>query len=314
MAVIGIDLGGTKIATGLFGEHGDVIARRTSRLDGGGRSVVDLMLADTRSLIEERNESSGRVGVCVPGIFHADSGTVWAPNIPGWTDYPLLDELGAGLGPDWSVRVDSDRACYVLGEEWQGRARGLRNVIFVAVGTGIGAGILIDGRILRGIGDAAGATGWMALDRPYRPEYDEYGCFEYQASGPGIGRVAREMVSGTSGYTGPLAGAALSAADVFDAASRGDTVAARTIDNAVELWGMAVANLVSLFNPEMIILGGGVFESAAPLIPRIREEARKWAQPISIGQVAIEPSALGADAGLYGAARLALTSGDRDGL
>jgi len=93
---------------------------------------------------------------------------------------------------------------------------------------------------------------------------------------------------------------------VFEAESAGDPVATSVIDDAVQYWGMAVANLVSLFNPEMIIMGGGVFESAARLIPRVRDEARRWAQPISINEVSIETSLLGSDAGLYGAARLAL--------
>jgi glucokinase len=310
MAVIGVDLGGTKIASGIFEHGGKLVTRRTAKLTDGGDAVGDLIISEVRSLLAETTVQPDALGVSVPGIFYSDRGTVWAPNITGWTDYPLVERLENGLGGNVSVRVDSDRACYVMGEEWQGRARGCRNVIFVAVGTGIGAGILIDGRVLRGAGDAAGAIGWMGLDRPYRDVYDDCGCFEYHASGSGIAKVARELLKSENTYDGVLSqkpAEDLTAVDVLIAEADGDPIAIEVMDDCIEFWGMAVANLVSLFNPEMIILGGGVFESAARFTPRIRAEATKWAQPISIGQVKIETSALGADAGLYGAARLALS-------
>src|SRR5690606_7336356 len=116
------------------------------------------------------------------------SGTVWAPNIPGWEDYPLKAELEAVLNRI-PVSIDSDRACYILGEYWKGAAQNCEDAIFLAVGTGIGAGILADGRILRGAGDIAGAIGWMALDHPYQEKYIPCGCFEYQASGDGVART-----------------------------------------------------------------------------------------------------------------------------
>ncbi len=214
------------------------------------------------------------------------------------------------------VTIDSDRACYILGEMWKGNARGCRNAIFLAVGTGIGAGILADGRILRGANDIAGAIGWLALSKPFRDEYVSCGCFEHHASGEGIAKVAREYLASDKGYAGVLrkksAGelinkpdGEITAHDVFNAYSKGDPLALKVIKQSTEYWGMAIANLISLFNPEKIILGGGVFGPAVSLIPEIIKEARRWSQPISSGLVSIEVSALGGDAGVYGAGWLA---------
>jgi glucokinase len=249
----------------------------------------------------------------VPGLYRAGRGTVWAPNIPGWDDYPLLDELRTALGGGVRVAIDSDRAAYILGETWQGSARGARDAIFLAVGTGIGAGILSAGRVLRGHGDVAGAIGWLALDRPFKSRYVRHGCFEDQASGPGLVRIARDLIRADTAYTGVLATKRedqLEANDIFAAHAAGDTIAAQVIDNAIELWGMAAANLVSLFNPEIIVFGGGIFGPAAEFLDRIQAEARRWAQPIAIEEARLVASSLGGDAGLIGAGRLAMMQAD----
>lgn len=297
-AVIGMDLGGSKLAAAVFSADGQVVEQVSSELAGSTGSAVGARIVRHAQSLAARIPALAAVGVAVPGIYRAATGCVWAPNIPGWDDYPLVDELRAALPPHVHVRVDSDRACAILGEAWRGNARGCRNAIFLVVGTGIGAGILAEGTILRGAGDAAGAIGWLGLDRPYRTAvYPAVGCFEYHASGPGIACVAHEY---------GMPGDVITARDVFHAADAGDPIARRVLDEAVGYWGMAIANLVSLFNPEKIILGGGVFGPATRLLDRIRAEARLWAQPISIEQVSIEPSALGSAAVLYGAGALAL--------
>lgn len=182
----------------------------------------------------------------------------------------------------------------------------------MAIRTGIGAGVLVDGRILRGAHGIGGAIGWLALDRPFRREYLSCGCFEHHASGEGLAKVARELVAKHAGEGKGCKAArlqghtGLTARGVFAAYDRGDPVAREVIGHAVEFWGMAVANVVSLFNPEKIIFGGGVFGPAAKLLGDIYAEAKKWAQPIGIKQVKLQASKLGGDAGLYGAAHLAL--------
>jgi glucokinase len=207
------------------------------------------------------------------------------------------------------VAVESDRAASILGEVSRGAARGCRHAIFLAVGTGIGAGILVDGSILRGAHDIAGAIGWMGLDRPYREEYQRCGGFESHASGAGIARVAREWLGAEPGYRGPfdaIPPEQVTAHEVFEAYAAGDDLAARVVDNAVECWGMAVANMVSLFDPEMVVLGGGLFGPAAGQLDRIVAEARRWAQPVSFARVAVRVSALGPEACLLGTGELAM--------
>jgi glucokinase len=308
MLFIGADLGGTKLAVAAFTGDGDVLAREVTPLaDRRGASVGALVAEAVGRMITQHK--SDTVGVCVPGIYRADRGSVWAPNINGWDDYPLLDELRDSLGPSVRVTIDSDRAAYILGETWLGAARGASDAIFLAVGTGIGAGILSGGKLLRGHGDVAGAVGWLALDRPFTPRYAQHGCFEDAASGPGLVRIARDLMQRDVNYTGALRRGGerdLDASDIFAAHEQGDKIAREVIDNAIELWGMAVANFVSIFNPEIIVFGGGVFGPGAKFLGRIQDEATRWAQPIAIKQVRLVVSALGADAGLFGAGRLAM--------
>jgi glucokinase len=314
-SVIGLDLGGTKIAAALFPARGEPAHREVIALEGRtGRDVGGLLVDRVRRLFgaaERDGMPAAGVGIAVPGIYRGGTETVWAPNIPGWEDYPLVDEVRAGVPAGVVVRVDSDRACAILGETWRGGAAGERNAIFLVVGTGIGAGILVDGRIVRGAGDAAGAIGWLALDRPYRGGYEAVGCFEYHASGLGIAAKARRLIDADDAYDGELCRGdplTLTARDVLAAYDGRDPIAVRVLDEAVVYWGMAVANLVSLFNPETIIFGGGVFGPAVQFLERIREEAMRWAQPISIRQVALRASQLGDDAVLHGAGRLATLS------
>ena len=307
MTVLGIDLGGTKLALAVFSEDGSLIREEMLMLAGRTGSEVGALISGQVTKFLNMDEIHS-IGACVPGISHRETGHVWAPNIPGWDDYPLRDELRQ-VTNDIPVSVDSDRACYILGESWIGNAKGCRDAIFLAVGTGIGAGILTDGKVLRGAHDIAGAVGWMALDRPFSDRYAEFGCFESRASGECIARLARKIISETQEHDGFLKNIPpekITAPDIFQAYDKGDGIAVEVIRQCIELWGMAVANLVSVFNPEKIIFGGGVFGPAVRFIPEIRDEAAKWAQPISMKRVSIEPSALGSRAGLYGAGLLAM--------
>jgi glucokinase len=307
MAVLGIDVGGTKVSSFIFSAEGAVLHRYCVLLKGiESKAVGELItrqISAQISIAEKRGLHIDAVGIAVPGIVSKEDGSVWAPNIPGWENYPLLEELRA-QNPQIPTIIDNDRACYMLGEYWQGNARGCQDAVYLSVGTGIGAGILVNGNILRGSSGAAGAIGWMALSTPHKKEYDTYGCFENFASGDGIARLANTLLLQNPAYSGGLAGNP-SSYDVFTAFANQDPLAIQVIDQCVGFWGMAIANLVSLFNPEKIILGGGVFGPAISLIPAIKKEAARWAQPISARQYVLQGSALGGDAGVYGAAYLA---------
>ncbi len=312
MSLSGIDLGATKVTFATFSEAGIITSKETILLEHRtGKKIGSLIAERIKWLLESpetQEDKINSIGISVPGISYAGTGTVWAPNISGWNNYPLLQEIKNVAG-DIPVAIDSDRTCYILGELWQGNARGCRDAVFLSVGTGIGAGILVNGEVLRGSNDIAGAIGWMALNKPFNDKYIPCGCFEYHASGEGIAKIARESLSLNNNYTGKLRNkpaTELTSYDVFGAYDYGDIVATEVVEQCIEYWGMAVANIISLFNPEKIILGGGIFGPARKFIPEIRKEAEKWAQPISIKHVSIEESALSGDAGVYGAGYLAL--------
>lgn len=313
MAVIGLDLGATKLTGALFDAEGRIVCRTGGLLEGrDGDQVGQLIIDQATELLDAaaaRNLEVRAGAAAVPGIAHHDGGTVWAPNIPGWDRFPLRDLLRGVLGSSSRVVVESDRAASILGEVSHGAARDCRHAIFLAVGTGIGAGILVDGAILRGAHDIAGAIGWLGLDRPYQSTYVRCGGFESHASGTGIARVALELLDADTAYTGTLRSIApdrITAHEVFAAHAAGDRLAAKVVANAVECWGMVVANLVSLFDPEIVVLGGGLFGPAAAELGHIVEEARKWAQPISFPKVKVCVSELGPEACLYGTGELAL--------
>lgn len=317
MAVIAIDVGGTKIASAIFKDDGQMISKHNNLLNGRtGHEVGDLIVESLLNQIKVANGYEleiSAIGVCIPGIVNPKNGRVWAPNIPEWENFPLQAVIANSLpanNKNVEICIDDDRICHMYGEMWKGSAKGCNNAIFMAVGTGIGAGIIVDGRALHGADGCVGATGWMALEPPYRADYDQVGCFEYYASGVGIGNRARRIVKADKSYRGLLRQTAISritAKHVFAAYKTGDPIAKQIIDKAIQMWGMAAANFVSLFNPEKIIWGGGVFGPAKELIPQIYAEAKKWAQPLNIKTVKFEASKVNSgNAGLTGAAYIAL--------
>lgn len=298
---IAIDLGGTKLLGALVNEQG--IAKhkiRVSMVGERGGGIADKIYELIQTLSEKVVQVSG-IGISVPGIAYRN-GLVWAPNLEGWDDFPLKDHLlGRGI-LSIPIEIESDRSCHLMGEVWQGAAQGSEHAIFIAVGTGIGAGILADGHVLRGQKDISGAIGWMALNPEFTAGYKERGCFEMHASGYGLAFQARQL--GLTDWN---------TEDIFHALEEGDPAAQKLIQAAIQYWGMACANLVSIFNPEKIIFGGGVFGPATRYIDRIYEEALRWAQPVSIRQVQFLPSQLGDEAGILGAAWFAYKNW-KDGL
>lgn len=321
MVVLGIDLGGTKIIGAVFDEEGTIRSKEMYLLENReGKEVGELVLRLIDELIGISGFSRSRIeaiGICVPGIADSKTGLVWAPNIPGWENYPLQKEIEEHFSDPVRVNVASDRTCYILGERWKGAAREVSNAMFIAVGTGIGVGLLIDGRIVHGFGDVVGAAGWLALGSPYFDEYDRYGQLEKYASGDGIALQTRRILKegmlfvGSSLYR--LDMERVTSRDVFEAYARGDDLAEFVIGKAILMWSLAAANLVSLLNPEKIIWGGGVFGPAVQFIDRIYAESCRWAQSVAIRQVSFEASQLpGGEAGLYGAGYLALLSMKND--
>lgn len=304
--ILAIDIGGTKISIAVFSKAGEMLFEKKEYLDGrSGQQVGNLLLDFIRSVfpyLSLDDDTLLPIGICVPGISYKDTGTVWAPNIPGWTNYPLFDEVSSVfVHQNIELTIEDDRTCYILGENWKGEAIGCQNALFIAVGTGIGAGILINGQVYKGAHGSAGAIGWLALSQTYNDAYKHCGNFEYHASGPGIERKFNNLTSLSHDET-----VVKSTEEIFRAYNDGDSQAFIIIHEAIKYWGMAVANLVSIFDPEMIIFGGGVFGPAGQFLEEIMAEARLWVQPVSIQKVRIKKSILGNSVGLYGAARAVL--------
>lgn len=319
MSIIAFDLGGTKLSNAVFSANGELVHEASALLPPEKGSAVGTLIETTaRQLIAQyaATDPVTGIGICVPGIYRSQKKTVWAPNIPGWEDYPLWEQISQ-IAPDIQTQIDSDRACCILGEVWKGNAKACADAIFMTVGTGIGAGILSGGQIIRGASDIAGAIGWMALEPPFKDEYIACGCYEQTASGDGVAktalkflREARERDDKRQAGKSPASlldqydPGSLRAHHVFEAYKQGDPIATAVISKLIQYWGMATANLVSIFNPQKIIFGGGVFGPATGLLDQIYAEACLWAQPISIREVAFVASGLDGKAGLYGAASL----------
>jgi glucokinase len=308
---IGIDVGGTKISAALFTPEGKMSSRIKNPIETSYpeeiNSQIIAIVKDLESVVEKNEAEIKAIGIAIPGIVYHASGKVWAPNIPGWEHYPLRDNLQREMTLPFVL--DSDRSAYVLGEQWCGIARGLKDVVFLAVGTGIGAGIIVDGVLCRGSEDIAGAVGWFALDPIFREEYAEMGCFEAEASGNSVARKAIQLIKvGESSIMHDLVNGNLdgiTAEIVTEAARKDDVLAKKVIDSTIKYLSMGIANIVSILNPQMIVLGGGLFQAGDLLLDPIRTEFRRWAQPIAAKNIKIELSSLGENAGLYGAGKLA---------
>jgi glucokinase len=278
--VLAVDLGGTKTAIALVDENGGLHDCR--------RMAASPSLEETVARIADASPGASTAGVIVPGIYDPRSERAWCPNLWGTDEVPLRRVLASRLAIP--AIIDSDRTGYVLGESWLGAARGLRDVVFVSIGTGVGIGILSNGEVIRGAHGIAGAAGWWALSAESTDEYQRNSCWESESAGPGLARHA----------------GAVDAQAVIAAASAGNPEARAALDRAALFTGLGVANLVSLLNPEMVVLGGGVVQGAGDLfLAAARSEVARRAQPIAARRCRIELTQLGPNAGLLGAARLA---------
>lgn len=282
------DLGGTKIAVARVEDTGKITHQLLAPTPReGGAVVVEAIASLLRRL---PTEGACALGVDVPGM--ADPrGIVWAPNIQGWERMPL----GRMLRRRFSlpVLVESDRNAFVTGEAWQGVAKKCTDVVFIAIGTGIGAGIVSGGHLIRGHRALAGCLGWMAVHERFLPIYKEVGCLESHVAGPGLTRAAKRLFL-----------RATDAREVVKLARRGNPQARKILAEAGHSLGLALADLVNTLNPQMIVIGGGVAAARNLLLAPARKTMRRWAQPLAARQVRIRRSRLGARAGLLGVAKL----------
>lgn len=315
--VLGLDLGGTKIAAGVVSRSGKVISavRVPTPARGVKRDIAALFDCAGAALAAAQISWNkiAAVGVGVPGAVDPKTRTIWAPNLPGWKKVPLERSLERALGRP--VFVEADRNVQALAEAWLGAGREARDMIFLTVGTGIGAGIISDGRIVRGSRGVAGAVGWMAIMDHWQPQFARLGSLEAQAAGPAIARRARLALRGrNSGALRRLVQLEkrLTAETVVRAARQGDAGARRILAAAGEHLGRGVASMVALLNPELVVMGGGLSEAGAWLLAPLRRAANRWGQPLASRQVRIVRTRLGENIGVLGAARYAMLEWERE--
>lgn len=312
--VLGVDLGGTKIAAGVVTSSGRLLSnvRVPTPASGVKQDLARIFDAAQSALVAAGSEWKAihAIGVGVPGAFDPKSETVWAPNLPGWLKVPLKRLLEKAFAKP--VFVEGDRNVQALAEAWLGKRGGrpAANLVFLTLGTGIGAGIIADGRLIPGTHGLAGAAGWLAVNETWRGEFGRLGCLESQGAGPAVARLARKALrSDARSLIRALArpqGRNATAEIVASAARRGDPMARQILEEAGSHLGRGVASIVALLNPEVVVVGGGLASAGELLLAPLRRAAKKWGQPLASRQVRIAPSRLGENAGVLGAARYAM--------
>jgi glucokinase len=308
--ILAVDIGGTKTAAGVITTDGRILNRVTEpTLQNGPEAGIHQIIALIESLFQQSKlnpEQFIGVGVGIPAVLEDNTDLViWGPNLIGWENVNLRGSLETHFKLPVNLEYDGHSA--VLGEWWMGAGRGHRYIVNIIIGTGVGGGMILDGRLVRGINRLAGAVGWFAFDPTYVPSEsyaNRLGSWEARIAGPGIAERARKLVEEQAkfGAKNSKLSENPDAREVFTLAKQGDPLAQKiAIEEAVYI-GLGLANITSMVNPEIIILGGSVGANANFLIPRIKETMKKWAQPTSGKSVEIVPSLLGIDAGLLGAA------------
>lgn len=315
--IIGVDLGGTNIVVGVLpidGGDGEVLALRKVTTDAhrGAKYVVDRiigLIADAREEVVSRHgaatDSFAGVGIGSPGPLNRKTGTVInTPNL-GWRNFPLRDLIANAVG--LPATLDNDANCATYGEWWLGAGRNVDTLVGLTLGTGIGGGIVLGGKIFHGVSDAAAEIGHMTIDSTGRRcNCGNYGCLEAYASGPAIAARAVEGIE--AGAESLLPGLvegkleAVTAATVYEAVVLGDPYANDVMRETAKLLGTGIANIINVLNPEMIVISGGVTRAGDHLFVPLRAEVRRRAFRVAEEACQIVSARLPGTAGVIGAA------------
>jgi glucokinase len=315
--VLGIDIGGTNLVVGSVAEDGSAVvatASEPTQSEAGAGDVLDRLVGlAERAITATRREVPGAdiigVGVGAPGPLDTRRGIVLlTPNL-GWVDLPLRRIIRDRLG--LAAALDNDANCAVLGEWWVGAARGSRNAIGITIGTGIGGGLILDGKLYHGASDVAGEIGHTTIDTEGRRcKCGNYGCLEAYASGPNIAlRAVEEIQAGAVSRLPSLVSGDLrkvTAQTVYQAAKDGDELALEVVNDTARFLGVGIGNLLNVFNPEVVVVCGGVTLAGDHLFVPLRREAARRAFKPAVAACRIVPGELGGTAGVYGAAKVFL--------
>lgn len=317
MSYVGIDLGGTQLRVTLANGRGDLgpTLRWPTEASGGPDHVISRIVAAVRDVVGQGGLRPGQVralGIGMPGPLDPRAGVVFeAANLPGWKDVPLTRILSRRTGIKSHLQHDAHAAAFA--EFRRGAAKGASTFVYVTVSTGIGAGMMIEGRLYNGAGGVAGEVGHIVV-MPGGPlcRCGNHGCLEALASGTAIARSAREALqAGSESLLRRVPPPGPTARDVDAAARASDTLARRLLADAGRALGVGLGTLINLLNPELIVLGGSVMKSGRSLIGPMRESmvASSWAA--NRRALRIVPPRLAQDVGLIGAVEWARFSAKR---
>jgi glucokinase len=307
--VVGIDIGGTNLVVGTVAENGSEVLGLVSeptRVERGPEAIIDRIAALARdSMAAAGAREILGVGIGAPGPLDRKAGMVLlTPNL-GWTNTPLRDRLAGALG--LRAALDNDANCAIFGEWWRGAARGASHVVGLTIGTGIGGGIVLDGRIYHGASDIAGEIGHMTIDSTGRRcKCGNYGCLEAYASGPAIAARAVEGIEAGAETALPtyVRGdlSLITAQVVYEAANDGDAFALEVVRDTAKFLGAGVANVINIFNPGVVVICGGVTLAGDRLFVPLRGEVSRRAFKPAVQVCRIVPGDLPGTAGVVGAA------------
>ena len=305
----GVDLGGTTVKIAYFDETGNLLHKweiPTVTADGGRRILPDIAAAIDGFLREQQIDRSGIVGVGigVPGPVDG-SGVVNKCINLGWGVFNIAQELSGLTG--FPVKAGNDANVAALGEYWKGGGQGCRNMVFATLGTGVGGGIVIDGRLLHGAHGSGGEIGHMVLNREETEACGcgKKGCVEQYCSATGAVRLARRHLAATQAPSSLRAVENMVCKDIFDAGKAGDPVALEILEHYYSLLGEFLADLCCVVNPEAVVLGGGVSKAGDVLIEGTKPYFKKHVFHAA-SDVEFRLASLGNDAGAYGAFKLVL--------
>jgi glucokinase len=312
--VIGVDVGGTKVAAGLVNERGEL--RQPVRVPMNTRGTAAEGFAAVISVLDKfldnkrRDESDVSIGVCAPGPLDPRTGVILnPPNVPCWRHFPLVAELQRRYGV--AAKLDNDANAAALAESLWGAGRGHRNVFYACIGTGIGSGVVFDGRIFHGRTGSAAEGGHICIDyRGPACNCGKKGCIEALASGTAIARRAREAVLADEKAGARLLGLADGDASsirsemIGAAAKMNDPLAQQILGDTVEFLAIWLGNIVDLLEPDAMILGGGVSEMLRPRFSEIQARLKVWCVNARCSEIPLLAAHYGENSGIAGGAAL----------
>ena len=305
----GVDIGGTTCKIGLFDTSGRLLDKweiPTNKENRGAGILSDVAAAVEAKLVKEgigKDEVAG-IGVGVPGPVNSQGVVSGCVNV-GWGTVDVEAELGSLTG--FAVKAGNDANVAALGEMWQGGAKGCKDVIMVTLGTGVGGGIIVDGKVVAGFDGAGGEIGHITIDPAEQETCNcgRRGCLEQYTSATGIVRLAKKKLAADPRETSLRNHEPLTARDICDEAKAKDAAALELVDEVCKILGTALSNIACVVNPEVIVIGGGVSKAGEILTERVQKYYKEAAFP-SCRETRFALAGLGNDAGMYGCVQMLL--------